>query len=153
MNEDKLIKIINNLSYTDFVGEINQWNTLPGSYITLNKWINFSNLNSNSRYLDVACTTGIKSRTISELTGCKALGVDISKKSIQSAIFNKEMYTPEADVEYHNIDATKFHPKEKFSHISFGASLRFFDNPKKMLEHSLKDLLSTNGFYWLRNFM
>ncbi|NJS42097.1 hypothetical protein HC766_07700 [Candidatus Gracilibacteria bacterium] len=90
MNEDKLIKIINNLSYTDFVGEINQWNTLPGSYITLNKWINFSNLNSNSRYLDVACTTGIKSRTISELTGCKTLGVDISKNQYNPQFLTKK---------------------------------------------------------------
>ncbi|MEI7463409.1 MAG: hypothetical protein WCK03_03370 [Candidatus Taylorbacteria bacterium] len=42
---------IKGLSYTDFVGLINQWNVLPGSHVTLSKWAYFSGLNKNSRLL------------------------------------------------------------------------------------------------------
>ena len=63
---------VKSISYTDFVGLINQWNVLPGSYNTLSKWANFSGLNKKSRLLEVACTTGFSSRELALLSGCSA---------------------------------------------------------------------------------
>ncbi len=57
-------EFIKQLSYTDFVGFINQWNVLPGSYSTLSKWAIYSRMNKNSRLLEVACTTGFSSREL-----------------------------------------------------------------------------------------
>ena len=34
---------IENMSYTEFVGFINQWNVLPGAHDTLTKWKFFQN--------------------------------------------------------------------------------------------------------------
>ena len=50
------IRQLNEMSYPDFVGYINQWNVLPGSYVTLSKWATFSHMNANSRILQFACS-------------------------------------------------------------------------------------------------
>jgi len=62
-------EFIKQLSYTDFVGFVNQWNVLPGSYSTLSKWANYSRMDKNSRLLEVACTTGFSSRELATLAG------------------------------------------------------------------------------------
>ena len=76
-------EFIKQLSYTDFVGFINQWNVLPGSYSTLSKWAVYSKMNKNSRLLEVACTTGFSSRELATLTGCSGEGFDLSEGSIE----------------------------------------------------------------------
>lgn len=124
---------IQNLSYTDFVGYINQWNVLPGSYVTLSKWKTYSNLNNTSRLLEVACTTGFSSRELSKMSGCSGIGIDISLRSIESAKLNIEKYAPKANIKYFSMDAYKYKPNQKFSHIAVGASLKFFPDPEKML--------------------
>ena len=85
---------INNLNYTAFVAFSHQWNVLPGAFVTLNKWALYSRLTSKSRLLDVACTTGFKSRELARLTGCEAFGIDISESSIEVAKQNIELYAP-----------------------------------------------------------
>jgi SAM-dependent methyltransferase len=122
------------LSYTDFVGYINQWNVLPGSYSTLSKWQNYSHLNQNSRLLEVACTTGFSSRELAKTSGCQGVGIDISKKSIEAAKNNLQEYAPEVKIDYFHQDAYTFRPTQKFSHIAVGASLKFFPDPKKMFD-------------------
>lgn len=94
---------IKEMSYTDFVGFINQWNVLPGAYNTLSKWKVFSSLNSKSRILEIACTTGFSSREIALMSECKGIGIDISEKSIQSSIKNKEAYAPNIKINYRQI--------------------------------------------------
>ncbi|MBU1088534.1 class I SAM-dependent methyltransferase, partial [Patescibacteria group bacterium] len=126
------VKEIERLCYTDFVGYINQWNVLPGSYSTLSKWKVFSNLHSNSYLLEVACTTGFSSRELAVLSGCSGIGIDISKSSIKAAKDNIMRYASKAKIKYLFQDAHIYKPKEKFSHIVVGASLKFFSNPQKM---------------------
>ncbi len=54
-NEQKITSdFIWNLSYTDFVSFVNQWNVLPGSYSTLSKWAVHSKMDKKSRLLEVA---------------------------------------------------------------------------------------------------
>lgn len=128
-----LINKIKEFSYTDFVGYINQWNVLPGSYSTLSKWKIFSDINKDSNILEVACTTGFSLRELAKMTKCSGVGIDISEKSIISAKYNKDTYAPNTRINYLHQDAYSFEPKQKFSHIMVGAALQFFPDPKKML--------------------
>lgn len=138
---------IKNLSYTDFVGLINQWNVLPGSYVTLSKWTRFSDLNKKSNLLEVACTTGFSSRELALLSGCKGEGFDLSVKSVKMANYNKEKYAPDINFSYKVADGYKFETKKPFTHIVVGASLGFFPDPAKMLEKCISML--TDGGYIL----
>lgn len=136
---------IKSISYTDFVGLINQWNVLPGAYTTLSKWIQFSNLNNKSNILEVACTTGFTSRELALMTGCSGLGLDISKASVKTAKYNKKIYAPKINIEYIFEDGYKYKTKNKYSHIIFGAALRFFPDPNEMLKKALT-FLDDGGF-------
>jgi SAM-dependent methyltransferase len=136
---------IKNLSYTDFVGFVNQWNVPPGSFVTLSKWINYSKINKDSNILEIACTTGFSLREIAKLTNCQGLGIDISKKSVDSANATKLELLPDANISFETVDATTFESKQKFSHIIIGASIRFFDNPEQIMSHLLT-LLEDQGF-------
>jgi 2-polyprenyl-3-methyl-5-hydroxy-6-metoxy-1,4-benzoquinol methylase len=139
------VKEIKNLSYTDFVGFINQWNVLPGSYNTLSKWANFSGLNKKSRLLEVACTTGFSSRELALLSGCSGEGFDLSEKSIKMAVYNQKKYAAGIKFSYQAIDGYKYKTKKLFSHIVVGASLGFFPDPKKMLDNCIS-MMKDEGY-------
>ena len=130
-------KYIENLSYTDFVGLINQWNVLPGSYSTLSKWVSFSHLDKTSKILEIACTTGFSSRELALMSGCSGDAFDLSQKSIESAKDNKEKYAPEVGINYFQQDGYIFNPDKKYTHVVMGASLGFFSDPPKMMERCL----------------
>lgn len=136
---------IKQISYTDFVGLINQWNVLPGSYVTLSKWSQFSRLNKNSRLLEVACTTGFSSRELAVMSGCSGEGFDLSRKSIKMANYNKEKYTPNIDFSYSVADGYSFKAQKLFTHIVVGASLGFFPDSHKMLEKCIS-MLEDGGY-------
>lgn len=142
-NQNKITpKFINSLSYTDFIGLINQWNVPPGAFSTINKWAKFGNVSKESNVLEIGCTTGFSIRELSFLTSCEGLGIDTSNSSIKKAIFNKTNYTPDLKISYEIADAYKFKPTSKFSHLIFGAGLKFFKDPKQMLDTSVQ---------WLKN--
>ncbi len=145
--KDKPLSIdyINSISYTDFVGLINQWNVLPGSHTTLSKWRVYSQLDGNSRLLEIACTTGFSSRELALQSGCKCEGIDISEKSVAMANYNKERYAPSANLSYRVADGYTFASMNKFTHIVVGAALGFFPDPKKMLDHCIS-LLQDGGY-------
>ena len=138
-------KEIENMSYTEFVGFINQWNVLPGAHDTLTKWEVFSKLSEKSKILEIACTTGFSSREIALSTNCSGKAFDICKSSVKSAIENKEKYAPNIKIDYFKEDGYNFKSDTKFSHIIIGASLKFFPDPKKMLDKCIS-LLEENGF-------
>lgn len=131
------VKKINEMSYTDFVATINQWNVLPGAFSTLSKWAVYSNLNDKSRVIEVACTTGFKLRELSVLTKCSGVSFDISQKSVEVAKKNKEEMLPNANIEYYHADGYTFQPNEKFTHVILGAGLGFFPDPEKMLDRCI----------------
>lgn len=128
------IEEIKNLSYTDFVGLVNQWNVVPGAYDTINRWALFGRVNEDSKILELACTTGFSSRELALLTRCSAAGIDLSAASIEKAQSNHKLYAPKTDLNYFAEDAYKYQPQGSFSHLVIGAALRFFPDPKKLLE-------------------
>lgn len=136
---------INNISYTDFVGLINQWNVLPGAHSTLSKWRVFSDLSKDSHLLEIACTTGFSSRELAIQSGCIGEGIDISQNSVAMANYNRDTYAPGSSLSYSVEDAYRFQSKTKYSHIVLGAALGFFPDPEKMLEHCV-ELLMDGGY-------
>jgi SAM-dependent methyltransferase len=138
-------EFIRQLSYTDFVGFVNQWNVLPGSYSTLSKWAIYSRMNKNSRLLEVACTTGFSSRELAILTGCSGEGFDLSENSIEMAHYNKKRYAPKINFSYEVADGYKYKPRGKFTHIAVGASLKFFPNLEKMVSKCIS-MLEDGGY-------
>src|SRR3989344_4923747 len=133
------------MPYTDFVGFINQWNVLPGAFSTLSKWRVFSNLNEDSKILEVACTTGFSSRELAIMSNCSGKAFDISERSVKAAMENKKKYSPKIKIEYFVEDGYKFKTGEKFTHIIIGASLKFFPKPEEMLKICLS-YLEDGGF-------
>lgn len=138
-------EFITSLSYTDFVGFINQWNVLPGSFVTLNKWAKFSDMNKDSKLLEVACTTGFSSRELARLTGCSGEGFDLSERSVEMANYNQKEYAPEIDFSYSVADGYEYENKGLFTHIVVGAALGFFPDPAKMMDKCLS-MLEDGGF-------
>lgn len=136
---------IKKLPYTDFVGLINQWNVLPGALSTISKWVKYSNINNQSRVLEVACSTGFSSREIALMTRCNGIGFDLSHQAVKMANYNKKKYTPKINFKYLQIDGYKFKVNQLFSHIVVGASLKFFPNPQKMFDRCI-NMLKDEGY-------
>ncbi|MCB9820197.1 class I SAM-dependent methyltransferase [Candidatus Nomurabacteria bacterium] len=139
------VEDINTLSYTDFVGLIAQWNVPPGAFSTLSQWRAFGEVTSSSNILEAACTTGFSLREMSVMTGCSGIGVDISKRSIETAQSLKEEYAPGADISFQAGDALAYTVKQEFTHIIIGAALRFFPDSTIALEHLLS-MLKDGGY-------
>lgn len=133
------------LSYPDFIGLINQWNTPPGAYTTLSKLAKFSNMTKSSNILEIGCSTGFSLRELSVLSDCSGVGFDLSENSIKMANYNKKMYSPDADISYEVANGYDFKAKNKFSHIVVGGNLKFFSDPGKMLSRCL-EMLSDGGY-------
>jgi len=145
--EQLTVNQINEMSYTDFVGLVNQWNVPPGAYETVNEWSVFGHVDQDSRVLEAACTTGFSLRELSLMTGCSGVGIDISAASVESANRTKEIHAPAADIDYRVENALTHMPDgEKYSHVMFGAALRFFPSSEEALGHFVTNLVQDRGF-------
>lgn len=133
------------MSYTDFIGFINQWNVPPGAYKTIHEWVQFGYINKTSNILEVACTTGFSLRELSLLTQCSGLGIDISAVSIETANYNKEEYGSDLPISYELHDAREFETDIRYSHVVIGAALRFFEEPDTMITRLADNFLQDGG--------
>jgi SAM-dependent methyltransferase len=132
-------------SYPDFVAMINQTNVMPGAYATVNTWALYSMIGASSSVLDVACTTGFSSRELARLTGCRALGFDLSPDAVALATFNHACIDPSLDLRYIQADGYEFETAERFTHVVIGATLGFFPEPRAMAER-LVGFLQDGGY-------
>lgn len=144
---------IEKMPYTTFVGFINQWNVPPGAYKTIGEWINFGFISKESDVLEIACTTGFSLREISQITGCKGLGIDISEKSVETAIKNRDQYTSDLDIEYKVANALDYKTDKRYTHLVIGAALRFFDEPILALKIFSENHLKNNGWILSNEFV
>lgn len=135
---------INQMSYTDFVGMVNQTNVMPGAYDTISRWIQFGKITSNSKVLEMACTTGFSLREISLETNCSGLGVDISQKSVDTANENRLELAPNNEINYKCISGYDVEGTD-YSHIVLGAAARFFPDPQKLIL-KCTELLCDNSY-------
>ncbi len=135
---------VRNASYTDFVAMVNQTNVPPGSYVTLSAWAAFGRIDASSSVLEVACTTGFSSRELARLTGCSAVGFDLSDDSVRIARYNHQDCDPGLRLEYFTADGTTAEPKGPFTHVVLGAALGFFPEPADMARR-LSGFLTDGG--------
>lgn len=142
---EQLIEAIKGMSYTQFIGFINQWNVPPGSLDTINQWSIFGHVTNKSKVLEIACTTGLSSREIARLTRCSAVGIDICFDSIEAAKINAKVYGDGLDLEYICQDAYTYRNEKKFTHVIMGSCLGFFDKPQAMLER-LPSFFNNEGY-------
>lgn len=126
-------KTIEEMTYTQFVAYIDQWNVPPGALDTINQWAVFGHVNNSSNVIEIACTTGLSSREIARITGCRAKGIDICADSVKSAQYNANRYGQSLNLEYECVDACQFIPREKYSHLIIGAALGFFKDQNQFL--------------------
>lgn len=140
-----LTETIKEMSYTQFVAFVNQWNVPPGSLSTVNEWSIFGHVKKESRILEVACTTGFSGRELARITGCSVTGVDICAASIDAAKQDSSIYGEDLNLQYIHTDACNYNSPHNFSHIVLGASLGFFDNPTQMLGR-LKNFFGDLGY-------
>lgn len=136
---------IDDMSYTQFVAFIDQWNVPPGALNTINQWSVFGHVTENSRVLEIACTTGLSSREIARITGCSSLGIDICADSIESAQMNAKVYGQNLKLQYLCQDACYYETDIKFTHLIIGASLGFFEKPNEMLKR-LPNFFDREGY-------
>lgn len=142
---DISVENILNMNYTEFISFVNQWNVPPGSISTVSEWAKFSDLNSNSKVLEIACTTGFTGRELARKTNCSVVGIDICKESIEMAKLNHEKYFPELKLKYQYSDANQYKPNELFSHIVMGAALGFFEDKEQIIE-KIVSMLENEGY-------
>ncbi|MEV6818513.1 class I SAM-dependent methyltransferase [Nocardiopsis dassonvillei] len=138
--------------YPDFVAMINQTNVMPGAYTSINTWALHSRMDERSTLLDVACTTGFTSRELASLTGCAAVGFDLSADAVAVAKYNHARSRPHLSLDYIRADGTTFVPNQRFTHIAVGAALGFFPDPDAMAERLVR-FLHDGGYilaspYW-----
>lgn len=139
------VEDIKKMSYTQFVAFIDQWNVPPGSLDTINQWAVFGHVDKESNVLEIACTTGLSSREISRITGCRAKGIDICMDSITSAQMNAQIYGQNLQLEYECSDACTYKPHEKYTHLIIGASLGFFKKPDILLNR-IPEFFGQSGY-------
>lgn len=72
-------------SYPDFIALTGQDNSPPGGQATYDYWLRQVALDESSLCLDMACSTGLSARTITQRSGCRAFGVDVSYPAIAVA--------------------------------------------------------------------
>ena len=148
-------KDIEELNYPDFVAFINQKNTPPGGEITTTAWTENGCINKDSHILDLACTTGFSSRTISLSTGCSADGIDISSKAIKGA--QQEAETNKLNrLSYQVADACNLPFKENtFTHVLGGCNFSFIQDREAALGECArtlrtKGILCISSFYYTK---
>ncbi len=148
---------IKKMNYPDFVWFINQWNVPPWAYDTLSRWINYWNINDKSNILEVACTTWFSIREICNITNARWLWFDLSNTAIENAIYNRDTFYKWLNIEYVQSDWYKFDSNgKKYSHVIVWWALKFFPDPKKMLNrifNFIDDgwLILASPFYWVWN--
>ncbi|MCY7911079.1 methyltransferase domain-containing protein [Bacillus inaquosorum] len=135
---------LGNLDYVDFISRVNQYNIPPGSLSTVSEWIFFSNINSNSKVIEIACNTGVVGREISLRTGAKVKGIDVNEEAVKAARKNKKLLSV-YNCEYEVLDFFDLPNTEKFTHATIGASLGFFKN-KVEFTKKLTSIFDDKGY-------
>lgn len=133
------------IGYPSFVAKSGQVNTPPGSYKTIKTWIRESFMSSNSKVLEIGCSTGFISYQINSYTGAKVVGIDLSPESVEKA---KKNCKGVRGCKFFVGDASKLEfPDSSFTHVIIGGHLPWVN--KSEHERHIKEalrVLSPGGF-------
>ena len=106
---------------------------VPGGDAVIDFWIQETSINTFSKILDVACSTGFISRSIVKKTGCSGIGIDIDPHAINVANSIKEEEHLDNLLSYSVQDMAQLHfgNSIRFSHILFGNALAFIEEKNR----------------------
>lgn len=124
---------IASMSYTDFVGTINQTNVPPGSFSTITKWAINGMVAQESYAVELGCTTGFSLRELSRRTGCGGIGVDVNETSVARAEQNS--VGGKSRISFVVADGETFSPPKRPTHFIVGAALGFFPSPSRAMQN------------------
>ncbi len=142
LNKDQIIK----MNYPDFIGAMGIENTsLLGSF-AVDYWISKSNINKESKILELACSTGFNLRTCVLKTQSTGIGIDISKSSIESATdkMKKEGLDSKVQFQVEKAENLSF-PDNSFTHVISGLSFAFIKHRDKALNEVIR-ILHSEGY-------
>jgi SAM-dependent methyltransferase len=144
------------MNYADFVAFIGQPNSPPGGKVAVRTWIKTARIDSDSRVLDLACSTGFSSRFVVQATGCRAVGIDLSMEAIREAKRAARKVDVQGRIHYQVGDATLLEfADQSFSHILAGCTFSFIQGRDRALDESARVLvvhgvLCTALFFYCR---
>lgn len=122
-------RLVNEMSYADFVAFIRQPNAPPGGVETIFEWQKISAVSSKSNVLDLACSTGFSSRVLSLMTDCVGIGIDQSAAAVAEAIWQASLANVSFRLTYVVGDATQLpFAGDTFSHVIVGSSFGFIQS-------------------------
>jgi SAM-dependent methyltransferase len=146
------VEQVESMSYPDFVGYLHQHNTPPGGINTLLSWIQWAKIELDSNVFDIACSTGFSSRNISNITGCKGLGIDLSNYSIHVARKEATQVSLQDKLKYCVGDVTSVAIDDStFTHALGGCNFSFIQEREKALQE-VHRILKQNGTLCVANF-
>jgi SAM-dependent methyltransferase len=138
-----VVRDVLNMAYPDFVAFLGQENTPPGSFRTIGEWVDIASIASNSRVLDLACSTGFSGREVHLLTQAAIHGIDISAAAISRA---RENARGNQSLSYEVADASSLPlPDQSFSHVLGGCNFGFIDARDQALDE-VHRVLSPGGY-------
>jgi ubiquinone/menaquinone biosynthesis C-methylase UbiE len=80
-----MIQKIDEMSYSEFVGFINEQNRPSGGIKTIHSVALNALVDHSKKVLEVGCNTGFTAVNLSLLTGCEVIGVDVNELSLAAA--------------------------------------------------------------------
>ena len=133
---------IKTMSYPDFIGILGLENISLAGDFTVDYWISKSNLNKESKVLEIACSTGFNLRHCILKTKARGIGIDISKTAIDCAqeITEKSGIDDRIQFKVGNAECLKVDSKS-FTHVISGMSFAFIEKKDKALKEVARLLL------------
>ncbi len=141
------------LSYVDFMAFLGETNRPPGGLQALHRLLLECRVSSEHVVLDIGCNTGYTTMEAVRLTGCRAVGIDISSTMIERARNSVAQDVAVRDhVSFEVADATNLPFRaQSFDRVFSGGSTAFIDDIASALREYTR-VLKSWGFLGEINF-
>lgn len=124
------------MPYVEFMAFLKETNRAPGGEKMLIEMAKNVFLNSNSKFLHIACNTGSSTREISKLTNAKGYGIDINENMIRTAQELAKQEDMSEQIEFNNMDAQNLqYNNQEFDLVFSAGGVAFVpDKPRAISE-------------------
>lgn len=134
-------KIIEKMSYTDFIALIKETNRCPGGKDSVRTIIQNTLINEGSRVLEIGSNTGFTSLEIAHTIRCKIRGIDVSRNCVQESKNRLELDIPEIKklVKFKVGSAYNIpYKSNSFDLVITGGATSFMDNKQKAINEYIR---------------
>ncbi|MCL5112116.1 MAG: class I SAM-dependent methyltransferase [Candidatus Marsarchaeota archaeon] len=135
---------ISKMKVAEIVALVNEVNKPPGGMMTLNHVITNAHINSETKFLEVGCTTGYSSIEIKRLTSADVYGIDVNKDAIERA--RKKSRKEKLNIKFSVADATALPFSNEFFDVVYASNVTSFIKDKSAAIENYTRILKTYGF-------